>query len=530
VPSGCGNNNLIYGPMIKLNINNTEIEAETGTSILEAAELVGIKIPNMCHNSGLEHFTSCMLCLVRDISENKLIPACVAKVRQDMQILTDDKEIQDLRQMAVELLLSEHTGDCEAPCRIACPAFMNIPLMNRLIATGNMKKALEVVKKDIALPGVLGRICPAPCEKACKRAAIDEAVSVCLLKRFSFDKAGDNIEVVKTECGSKKAAVIGAGPAGLSAAYFLQINGIQTTVYDKNEMPGGALRYDIPDTKLDKSVLDKEVENILKTGAIIKQNAPIDTELFAQICKEYDAVVIATGNYEPSMDAWDLENNGQQIIIDKTNYQTGTKHVFAIGNANRQGQLAIRSAAQGKEVAYVIAQLFKGEALRRENRGFNSSTGKTLEAEFVAYMKEASNDARQFPEIEGSGFSEKAAQKEAARCMHCDCRKQDNCKLRFYAEKYNVSKKRFAFTQRKPLIKNTGHSSIIYEEGKCIKCGICVRMTAMHKETFGFTFIGRGFDVKIAVPFNEQLDKALTKTAIMVADACPTGALAKIED
>ena len=94
----------------------------------------------------------------------------------------------EARKTALELLLSEHVGDCEAPCQITCPAHMDIPLMNRLLARGKFAEALQVVKKDIALPSVLGRICPAPCEGACRRRSVDEAVSICLLKRFAGDE------------------------------------------------------------------------------------------------------------------------------------------------------------------------------------------------------------------------------------------------------------------------------------------------------------------------------------------------------
>ncbi|MBS4062675.1 MAG: hypothetical protein KG029_19935, partial [Bacteroidetes bacterium] len=186
---------------------------------------------------------------------------------------------------------------------------------------------------------------------------------------------------------------------------------------------------------------------------------------------------------------------------------------------------------QGKEVATAIEQMFQGQPVNGELRRFNSTIGKLLPEEYSEYLKEASSLERQQPEsVLMNGFSAEEARKEASRCMHCDCRKPDQCLLRNLAERYKASKKRFAFTARKPLKKVKEHSLIVYEPGKCIKCGICVRLTGKYEEEFGFTFIGRGFDVEIGVPFNEKMNIALQKTAEKVAEACPTGALAKLAE
>jgi len=113
---------------------------------------------------------------------------------------------------------------------------------------------------------------------------------------------------------------------------------------------------------------------------------------------------------------------------------------------------------------------------------------------------------------------------EARRCMHCDCRDIDNCKLRVLSGRYNANQRRFAGNERKTMTKHFAHR-IVYEPLKCIKCGICVRMTARYQEKYGFSFIGRGFDVVIGVPFNESVEAGLAETAEIVAKACPTGAL-----
>jgi NADH dehydrogenase/NADH:ubiquinone oxidoreductase subunit G len=115
---------------------------------------------------------------------------------------------------------------------------------------------------------------------------------------------------------------------------------------------------------------------------------------------------------------------------------------------------------------------------------------------------------------------------EASRCLHCDCRDMHTCKLRMHADSYAAVQRRFKTDDFAPVTKVFVHEVVIYEPQKCIKCGICVRLTEKQKEKYGFTFIGRGFDVRIGIPFDETLESQLSETAIEIAKACPTGALA----
>ena len=171
--------------MIKLTIDHQPVEAQEGTSVMEAASMLGITIPSMCYMQGYSNHPSCMVCLVKDLDHGNLFPSCAMPVSEGMNILTGSPEVEEARREALELLLSDHVGDCEAPCRISCPAFMDIPRMNRLIAQGNFKKAIEIIKEEIALPLILGYICSAPCENACRRKQMEAAVSICQLKKFA---------------------------------------------------------------------------------------------------------------------------------------------------------------------------------------------------------------------------------------------------------------------------------------------------------------------------------------------------------
>ena len=248
--------------MLNIKIDHKEVTVPEGISVLAAARLHGHEVPSICYREGKPHFSSCMICMVKDHKTSKLFASCSVKVQEGMDIITHDAEIEESRRTALELMLSEHTGDCEAPCQITCPAHMDIPLMNRLLAEGKFDEALKVVRKDIALPSVFGRICPAPCEGACRRRSVDKAVSICLLKRYSGDHEMEGNFKLQPEKGAaknKKIAIIGAGPAGLAAAYHLQVRGYQCDVYFRGKKPGGSLWSEVENGILPENVLEHEL-------------------------------------------------------------------------------------------------------------------------------------------------------------------------------------------------------------------------------------------------------------------------------
>lgn len=515
--------------MIKLKINNQPIEVPESTTLLEAARLLQIDIPTMCHLEGTEHFTSCMVCLVKDVNNGRLMASCSMPVMDGMEIITNDAECRESRKAALELLLSEHVGDCEAPCQLVCPAHMNIPLMNRLIAAGNFEKAIEVIKRDIALPAILGRICPAPCEAGCRRKQVDDPVSICLLKGFAADQElGKGVApfVPKNKL-DKKVAIVGAGPAGLAAAFYLNKAGYQVSIIEKNKKAGGDL-LKIEETVLPTAVMEDEIKGLLNSSISVQYQVEVDQQRFEKLRQDHDAVVLATGALNDSVKEWGLALSKSGVEVDKGTYQTSIENVFAIGNALRPSKLAVRSVGQGKELAFVLDQLFKNKELKAYPNRFNSKFGKLQEIEFAEYLKESVGTSRQAASRgKAVGFTVEEAIEEAKRCLHCDCRNPESCKLRELSDEYGAEQKRFQYDERLMVKKEFAPQNIVYDPTKCIKCGICVRITQQYQETFGFSFIGRGFDVKIGVPFNESVGKALEKTAAIVAEKCPTGALSK---
>ncbi len=171
--------------------------------------------------------------------------------------------------------------------------------MLRQIAAGQFREAIATVKRDIALPAVLGRICPAPCEKTCRRGDLDAAVSICLLKRLVADVDLASSEPYSPPCeaaSGKRVAIVGAGPTGLSAAYYLAQFGHACEIFDENARPGGRLLRETTDVELPRNVIDAEVAAIERLGVVLhldKRIAPRSG--LADLRSRFDAVLLACG-------------------------------------------------------------------------------------------------------------------------------------------------------------------------------------------------------------------------------------------
>ena len=515
--------------MPKLTIDNKKVQVDNGATILDAAGKLGIEIPTMCFLKGYKACTSCMLCVVKVNNSDKLLPACGTIAQEGMKVETDSDEIRQARKAALELLLSDHAGDCIGPCQAACPAHMNIPLMIRQIAAGKLHDAIVTVKKDIPLPAVLGRICPKPCEQVCRRAQFDKTVSICLLKRYVADvdlQSKKPYVPTRAKNRNKKVAVVGAGPAGLTAAYYLLADGYSCTIFDDHESPGGMLRYGVSQDKLPTDVLDAEIDVIKKLGMVFKGQMPIGYALkMEELRKDFDAVLVAIGQPKPGdADSMGLETAPNGIAIKPRTYETNLPGVFAAGAAVRKSKLAVRAVADGKEAAVAIGQFLSGQPVTGPPHVFNTRMGRLEDDEIERFVADAGKAERLTPSPEGAGFTDDQARAEAARCLHCDCRKPKNCKLRQYAQQYGAKPGRYKGVRRS-FVQHMQHTGLIYEPGKCINCGLCIQIAAQAGESLGLTFIGRGFDVRVAVPFDHSIAEGLKLAAKKCVEACPTGAL-----
>ena len=172
--------------MVKLKIDNNEFEAPEGSTILDVATRAGLSIPTLCFKKGMPHYSSCMVCMVKDNKSGNYIPSCSALVQDGMDLDISGEEVISLRKKAIELLLSEHRAECEAPCRIVCPAGYNIPLMNRLLSAHDYEGAFNLTVSEIGSNEIKCIDCQGYCENACRRKKIDIPVSIRNMKLFIY--------------------------------------------------------------------------------------------------------------------------------------------------------------------------------------------------------------------------------------------------------------------------------------------------------------------------------------------------------
>ncbi len=284
---------------INITVNGKEILTTTGKTILEVVDENNLDtIPTLCHDKRLEHFTSCFLCVVEVEGVNKLVPSCSTYITDGMKIRTNSLKIIESRKTALELLMSDHYADCIGPCKNNCPAGVDVQSYIALISMGKYEEALKLVKENNPFPLSIGRICVRDCEAACRRKFVDEPVAVNAMKRFiaDFDYVNMWIPELK-EKKNKRVAVIGGGPAGLSCAYYLTLEGYSVTIFEKHPQLGGMLKYGIPEYRLPKNILDVEINWIINLGVEVKTGIELglDLSIHELIENDYDAVFIGVG-------------------------------------------------------------------------------------------------------------------------------------------------------------------------------------------------------------------------------------------
>ena len=511
--------------MPQLTIDDKTLEVAAGTTILQAATQLGIRIPTLCYLEGYKPSTSCQVCLVKDRQRGRLLPSCATQVVDGMAIDSETDEVHAVRRTALELLFSDHVGDCLAPCYFACPAHMDIPLMLEQIGEHEVHKAIATVKQDIALPAILGRVCAKPCEKGCRRNAADEPVSVCDLKRFVADVDLATEEPYAPPCkppSGKRVAIVGAGPTGLSAAYYLQQEGYHCVVFEKEGAAGGRLRVEPSEEELPPAVLEAEVAQVFRLGAELRSGFQVRD--LDQLVETYDAVLLSCGAVDAEMlDGWAVKSTPRGIEIDKDTLQTSRDGVFAAGSAIRRKSLVVRSVADGKLAANAIHQYLSGQPITPPEKPFSSRIGTLQPAEAVHLAATVGHAARQLPQL-GADYSEDEAAAQSDRCLSCGCISHGSCKLERYAIEYGADPTRFA-GERKPVEVIQRPGGIRFEPQKCIKCELCIQIAAANSEPLGLTFVGRGFDVRLTVPFGHNFDEGMSRTAAACVAACPTGAL-----
>jgi hypothetical protein len=359
--------------MVRIKINNKDVVVREETTLLDAAREAGHSVPSLCHRDGLPHYTSCMVCMVRDNRSGNFVASCSLSVQEGMDIDVSSDEVISLRKKSVELLLSEHRAECEAPCRVVCPAGYNIPLFNRYLAAGDFASSVKLTLEEIGNASLACDKCPAYCENACRRKKIDIPVSIRNMKLF---------------------------------------------IYNSN----------------------------------------------------------------------------------------------------------IRGKADS-EVAEADAEQLKVQKNKNNPKRFNSLIGKLEPGEQSEWLRECTAIPTRSREIQ----LESDAVMESGSCMHCDCRAANDCRLRDLANDFSLKDPRGKLINA-PIVKKINYTTgLVFENAKCIKCGLCVRLCESTGEEPALCFINRGFISILSEPLTEEFDTILKTKSREVIEICPTGALSQFK-
>jgi predicted molibdopterin-dependent oxidoreductase YjgC len=355
--------------MAKIRLDNIEYQASEGMTIFEVASAAGIAIPTLCHNRDLPHYSSCMVCMVKDNKRNSFVPSCSMIVSDRMDIDVSGEDVVAMRRKAIEMLFAEHRAECEAPCHVVCPAGYNIPLMNRMLSANDYEGAYDLVLSEISPKGIRCSNCQGYCENACRRKKIDDPVSIKNIRLFIFRELISN----------------------------------------------------------NKISLNSSEENL--------------------------------------------------------------------------------------------------SSERKNRKVFSSRTGKIEASELREWLKECTGSGIRYREIEtGENASE-----EAGNCMHCDCRAAGDCRLRELGRSLGIKDPASKIVNAPVQKKINSSTGLIFENAKCIKCGLCVRICEDSNEEPALCFISRGFVSIISEPITENFNDILKNKASKVVDVCPTGALGFID-
>ncbi len=345
---------------VKVTIDGRTLDVEPGTTVLEAARRLGIEIPTLCHVEGLEPAASCFLCAVQVEGARTTSPACALAVADGMTVATDTPDIRASRRMALELLLSDHAGDCIAPCTAGCPAGVDIAGYVYEIASGDVGRAMDILYERLSIPGTLGRICPRLCEQSCRRGELDrDGLAIAALHRYAADRNAASSAPVVPRAGAptgKSVGIVGAGPAGLTAAFYLLRRGHACTLYDANPLAGGMLRYGIPAYRLPRAALDAEIATVENLGATFRMGRRWGRDFtLADLRRDHDAVFVAIGAQRSSR----MRCEGEDLAIPGLAYlhrvaEGGSpdlgRSVVVVGGGNTAMDAARTAARTGADV------------------------------------------------------------------------------------------------------------------------------------------------------------------------------------
>jgi formate dehydrogenase major subunit len=319
----------LAAPEFSIEIDGRSLTGRAGQTILEVCRDNGIEVPTLCYEPKLPGFGACRMCVVEVEGEETPPISCSREAEPDMVVRTQTPRLRQIRKTNLELIFSDHNAYCLPPCQNKCPSHIDIPGFLKANTEGDFVESARIFKRTIPFPSVLGRVCPAPCEEHCRRDEVEEAIAI----RDSHRYAGD--QVLKAQAAGarpprpfdqqaptgKRVAVVGSGPAGMSAAYYLALNGHAVTVFERDPAPGGMLRYGIPQYRLPKAeILEAEYEAVWDLGVRLVTNAELGVDFTLDDLQNqgFDAVLVAIGCYDTNK--LDIPGEDAEGVIDGLEY------------------------------------------------------------------------------------------------------------------------------------------------------------------------------------------------------------------
>ena len=291
---------------ISIVIDGNRISVASDLTILEAARQAEIYIPTLCYINGRSSSRPCEICVVEVDGESEPVRSCSVKVSEGMEITTDSDTIKEYRKQRLALLAKTHFGDCKAPCNLTCPGQINVQGYIAHVEKGQYEEALRLIMERNPFPFSVGRVCPRFCETRCRRMLVDDPVSINHLKRFVADWCMTHDIDPNTypeNLTGKRVAIIGGGPAGLSAAFYLAGKGHDATIFEAKSQLGGMLRYGMPKYKIPREVLGHEISTILRLGINVRFNQRWTIDFNLQDLKDqgFESILIAVGAWKDKM-------------------------------------------------------------------------------------------------------------------------------------------------------------------------------------------------------------------------------------
>ncbi|MCG7586951.1 FAD-dependent oxidoreductase, partial [Photobacterium sp. OFAV2-7] len=349
--------------MINVTIDGQAVVVDDQQTLLEAATQCQIDIPSLCGLNKNGEKVPCELCVV-EVEGQGTKRACEIHPSEGMNVTTKSDALSAARKKALNRILSDHYADCEAPCQTACPAGVDIQSYLYHISQNDHQKAVEVIKRTLPMPLSIGRVCPAFCETECRRGLVDEPLAIRQLKRHAADADLEAQEQYVPEvkpAKGKSIAIIGSGPGGLTCGYYLSNEGYNVTVFESMPHAGGWLRYGIPEYRLPKAILDKEIELMCRNGMQVETGKVLGKDfLLSELANDYDAVCLAVGaskavemNYTGSdLDGCYLGVDYLKDYVTGHQYTTGKK-VAVIGGGNTAIDCARTAVRDGADTTLI---------------------------------------------------------------------------------------------------------------------------------------------------------------------------------